>query len=70
VKRSELIREIRQEANRQGVAWKATEGARHDTFWLGSLKIPISCHTEIGQRTTEDNLHECEAELGKGWWRT
>jgi hypothetical protein len=53
-----------------GVAWKPVEGARHDTFWLGSVKIPIPRHTEIGQRTTEDILHECEAELGKGWWRT
>ena len=21
--------------------WKQVEGARHDTFWLGSVKIPI-----------------------------
>jgi hypothetical protein len=70
VKRSELIKKIRQEAKRQGVAWKAAEGAKHDMFWLGSLKIPIPRHTEIGQRTTEDILHECEEELGKGWWRT
>jgi hypothetical protein len=70
VKRSELIRKIRQEAKRQGVAWKAVEGTKHDTFWLGSVKIPIPRHTETGQRTTEDILHECEAELGKGWWRT
>jgi hypothetical protein len=69
VKRTEPIRKIRQEAKRQGVSWKAAEGARHDTFWLGSVKIPIPRHAEIGLRTTEDILHECEAELGKGWWR-
>ena len=46
--------------------WKQVEGAKHDTFWLGSVKIPIPRHAEIGQRTTEDILHECEAELGKG----
>ena len=70
MRRTELIRKIRQEAKRQGVAWKQVEGARHDTFWLGKVKIPIPRHAEIGQRTTEDILHECEAELGKGWWRT
>lgn len=67
VRRSELIR---QEARRQGVEWKQVDGTKHDTFWLGSVKIPIPRHAEIGQRTTEDILHECEAELGKGWWRT
>ncbi len=41
MKRTELIRKIRQEARRQGVAWKSVEGGRHDTFWLGSVKIPI-----------------------------
>jgi hypothetical protein len=70
VKRSELVRKIRQEARRQGVAWKAVEGGKHDTFWLGAIKIPIPRPAEIGKRTSEDILHECEAELGKGWWRS
>jgi hypothetical protein len=48
---------------------EAGRGAEHDTFRLGSVKIPIPRHAEIGHRTTEDILHECEAELGKGWWR-
>ena len=61
--------EDRQEARHQGVEWRQVEGAKHDTFWLGSVKIPIPRHAEIGQRTAEDILHECEAELGKGWWR-
>jgi hypothetical protein len=70
VRRSQLIRKIRQEARRQGVSVKEVEGARHDILWLGSVKIPIPRHAEIGQRTTEDILHECESELGKGWWRS
>ena len=69
MKRVELIRKIKHEAKRQGVSWKSAEGAHHDIFRRGSIKIPIPRHTEIGQRTTEDILHECEAELGKGWWR-
>jgi hypothetical protein len=69
MKRFELIRKIRQEARRQGVAWKQVAGANHDMIWLGSVMIPIPRHSEIGQRTIEDILHECEAELGKGWWR-
>lgn len=69
MRRSELIRKIRQEAVRQSVSWKHVEGAKHDMIWLGSAKIPIPRHAEIGRRTTEDILHECESELGKGWWR-
>ena len=41
MRRSELIKKIRQEARRQGVEWKQVEGAKHDMFWLGSVKIPI-----------------------------
>ena len=66
MRRSELIKKIRQEAGRQGVEWKQVEGAKDDTFWLGSVKIPIPRHAEIGQRTIEEILHECEVELGKG----
>lgn len=69
MRRTELIRRISREAKRQGVSWKADEGAKHDTFWLGNIKIPIPRHTEISPRTTEDILHECEEKLGKGWWR-
>jgi len=69
VKREELVKKIRREAKRQGVTWKPAGGGKHETFWLGSAKIPIPRHSEIGERTTQDILHECEAELGKGWWR-
>ena len=66
VRRSELIKKIRQEAKRQRVMWKQVKGAKHDTFWLRSVKIPIPRHAEIGQRTIEEILHECAVELGKG----
>jgi hypothetical protein len=70
VKRTELIKKIRREARRQGVQWKSAGGhGPHETFWLGAAKIPVPRHAEIGERTTQDILHECEAELGKGWWR-
>ena len=68
--RVELIRWIRREAQRQGVSFESTgAGSRHELFMLGAVKIPIPRHVEIGKRTTEDILHECQAELGKGWWR-
>jgi hypothetical protein len=70
MRRTELIRKIAQEAKRQGVEWESTGGGtRHEMFRLGSAKIPVPRHDEIGNRTTEDILHECQAELGKSWWR-
>jgi hypothetical protein len=69
VKRGELIRKISREAKRQGVPWVPDAGGSHDTFWLGSIKIPIPRHTEIGEGLAQKILHECETKLGKGWWR-
>jgi len=38
-------------------------------IWLDNPKVPIPRHTEIGEGLTRKILHECEAKLGKGWWR-
>lgn len=71
MRRSALIRKIRRAAQRQGITFISTGvGARHELFLLGVTKIPIPRHTEIGERTTEDIFHECQGELGRGWWRT
>jgi len=70
VNRTALIRRISREAQRRGIPFTSTgEGTRHELYKPGSTKIPIPRHTEIGQRTAEDILHECQDELGKGWWR-
>jgi hypothetical protein len=70
VKREELVKKIRREAKRQGVSWKpAGPGGKHESYWLGASKIPIPRHAEVGEHTTEDILHECQGELGEGWWR-
>jgi hypothetical protein len=70
VNRVELIRRISRAAKQQGVLFASTgAGTRHELFMLGTTKIPIPRHAEIGRRTTEDILHECQGELGEGWWR-
>ena len=69
MKRTELTKRIGREARRQGVEWKAVEGAKHDAYWLGSIKIPIPGTRRSGNALPQDILHECEPELGKGWWR-
>ena len=68
--RATLIRKITREAQRQAIPFTSTgEGTRHELYLLGVTKIPVPRHKEIGERTTEDIFHECQGELGKGWWR-
>jgi len=70
VNRVELIRWIRREAQRQGVSFESTgTGSRHELFMPGAVRIPVPRPVEIGKRTNEDILHECQAELGSGRWR-
>ncbi len=71
MRRTELIRKIRREATRQNIRFVSKGGTKgpHEVFWLGAAKIPIPRHREISERTAQDILHECETELGKGWWR-
>lgn len=70
MRRTALVRKINREARRQGVTFKLEEGGRHTILWVGGVKIPVPRHPEISERTTQDILHECEAKLGKGWWRS
>jgi hypothetical protein len=70
MRRTELVRKIQREARRQGVTWEpAGTSGPHECFWLGASKIPIPRHREISERTAEDILHECQDQLGEGWWR-
>jgi len=66
VKRTELIKRIGREARRQGAEWKAVEGAKHDAYWLGSIKTPIPRHAEIGERTTSGHPARMRAGAGEG----
>jgi hypothetical protein len=62
VNRVELIRRISRTAKQQGVSFASTGvGGRHELFMLGTTKIPIPRHTEIGKRTTEDILLSARA---------
>jgi hypothetical protein len=45
------------------------EGANHSIYDLDGVMIPIARHRELGQRYAETILKQCEAKLGRGWWR-
>jgi hypothetical protein len=70
VKRRDIIKAIRTEAKRQDVEWSVLrEGANHTVYRLGSTRIPVPRHNEIGPGLTEQIFSETEAELGRRWWR-
>ena len=45
------------------------EGANHSIFDLDGLPVPIARHRELGRHYAEGIFKQCEAKLGKGWWR-
>ena len=70
MKRREVIKRIADAAGAQGVSWHlARQGANHEVWVLGGVMIPIARHREFGNRTAEMIWKECEAQLGKDWWR-
>lgn len=69
-KRTEVIRTIRQAAKARGMAFdELREGANHTIYSLDGLMIPVGRHNELTNRYAEDVYRECEAKLGKRWWR-
>lgn len=70
MKRRALLKAIAREARRQGVEWGVErEGGRHTLYRLGEILFPIPRHTEIDEGLVKGIFKQCEAELGKGWWR-
>lgn len=45
------------------------EGANHTVYELAGVMIPIPRHKELGEIFAVDIFKECEAVLGKGWWK-
>jgi hypothetical protein len=69
-KRADLIREITEAARRAELKFMLLrEGANHSIYDLDGVKIPIARHRELGSLYAETIFKECEAKLGKGWWR-
>lgn len=69
--RTQLLKKIAKAAKTAGLDWELDrEGANHSIYKLDGLTIPVKRHKgELGERYAEDVYKECEAKLGKGWWR-
>lgn len=70
-KKKALIKRIRQEAKRQGIAFEQSprKGGNHEIWKLDGLTVPIPRHAEIQEITAQDIYREAAEKLGKDWWR-
>jgi hypothetical protein len=69
-KRTEVIKKIAKAAKAKGMSFeKLWQGANHTIYSLDGLMIPVGRHNEFTNRYAEDVYRECEAKLGKRWWR-
>ena len=68
--RSEVLKKIAKAAKANGMTFtKDREGGNHTIYNLDGLMIPIGRHNQLGNRYAETVYKECEAKLGKGWWK-
>jgi hypothetical protein len=69
-KRAEIISRIEKAAKAAELKFLLLrEGAKHSIYDLDGVTIPIARHRELGQRYAEIIFKQCEAKLGRGWWR-
>jgi hypothetical protein len=70
MKRSDLIRRVRQAATANGRTWTLhREGREHDIWICGNSKVAMPRHRDINQYTAEGIFKDLEGELGESWWR-
>lgn len=69
-KRAEIISRIEKAAKASELKFMTLrEGANHTIYDLDGVMIPIARHRELGQRYAETIYKQCEAKLGRNWWR-
>lgn len=66
---AEVIKKIRNEARKQGVAFETFERTNHTGIRVGSITTTIGRHRETSNLMAETIYKQVEPALGKGWWR-
>jgi hypothetical protein len=70
MKRDELVRSIRKAAKAQGLEFESLrQGAEHEVFVLGGVRVTIPRHREIGPKMEFEIRRALEPVLGPRWWR-
>lgn len=70
MKRRDLIKRITEAAKDVDTTFDLErEGANHSVYDCGGVRIPIPRHNEIGEMLAREIFKQCEATLGKDWWK-
>lgn len=70
MKRRDLLRTIRDAAHAAGLGFESVRsGGAHEVFSLDGLSVLVARRREIAEGTARSILKQCEAKLGKDWWR-
>lgn len=70
MKRRALIQRIQGAAAVGGVAcFLIRQGARHEFWDVGGVRLSIPRHRDINDWTAEAIMRDLEPVLGEGWWR-
>ncbi len=70
MKRRDLLKTILTAARAAGLGFESVRSrGAHEVFSLDGLTIPVPRHREIAEGTARSILRQCEAKLGKDWWR-
>ncbi len=70
MKRHALTRKINDAARVAGVSWTLErQGAAHEIWRCGSVRVTIPRHREINEITARSILKQLDLVLGEGWWK-
>lgn len=69
MKRTAVLKKLKDEAKRQGVTFEVVEQTRHTGVIVGSTRSLLKRHREIDDTTARKFFDQFASELGKGWWR-
>ena len=69
MKRSQVIKRLRQAAKEAGLDFEVTELTRHTGISVGGHRSTLGRHTEVDEITVAKFYKQYESVLGKDWWR-
>ncbi|MHA3683516.1 ribonuclease PH [Leucobacter sp. HY1908] len=69
MKRTAVLKKLRNEAKKSGVSYAETELTNHTGIKIGNTKSTLGRHNEIDDLTARKFFDQFAAEFGKGWWR-
>jgi hypothetical protein len=69
MKRTQVLKTIREAAKAAGLEYHEVELANHTGVVVGGLRRTIGRHREVDEITVRKFYKQFEEALGEGWWK-